>query len=72
MPSFGPVKRADLIFYLHQAGFVGPYPGGKHEYLVKGTLRISVPNPHRGDVSRNLLARILRQADITREQWEKL
>ena len=31
-----------------------------------------LPNPHRGEVSVDLLARILRQAGITREEWEWL
>ena len=28
MPSFGPVKRKDLVRYLKQTGFEGPYSGG--------------------------------------------
>ena len=40
--------------------------------MVRGTARVSVPNPHRGDISVNLLARILRQAGISREEWERL
>lgn len=31
-----------------------------------------IPNPHQGDISRGLLTRILRQAGISREEWEKL
>jgi hypothetical protein len=31
MPSFGPIKRGDLIRYLRKAGFDGPYSGGKHQ-----------------------------------------
>jgi hypothetical protein len=40
--------------------------------MVRGTVRISVPNPHSGDISVNLLARLLRQAGIGREEWERL
>ena len=29
MPKFGPIKRKDLIRYLQQLGFTGPYSGGK-------------------------------------------
>ena len=50
-------------------GFVGPFAGGRHEYLVKGQLRLRVPNPHTGDIGVDLLARVLRQARITREEW---
>lgn len=31
-----------------------------------------LPNPHSGDVGKSLLARILRDALISREEWEKL
>lgn len=36
MPPFGSINRRDLIRYLKDAGFDGPYPGGKHQYMVKG------------------------------------
>jgi predicted RNA binding protein YcfA (HicA-like mRNA interferase family) len=72
MPSFGPVKRKDLIKALRQAGFEGPYAGGKHEFLVKGEIRLILPNPHQSEISKDLLARILRQANISRAEWEKL
>ena len=72
MPPFGPIKRSDLIFYLSRTGFKGPLPGGRHEYMVKGELKIYLPNPRRGDAGKNLLSRILRQAQISREEWEKL
>ncbi len=72
MPPFKPVKRKDLIKALKGAGFEGPFTGGKHEFLVKGELRLALPNPHQGEISKDLLARILRQANLTREEWEKL
>ena len=72
MPPFKPVKRRELIKALKEAGFDGPFTGGRHEFLVKGELRLILPNPHQGDISRDLLARILRQANLTREEWEKL
>ena len=72
MPPFKPVKRKDLIKALREAGFEGPYTGGRHEFLVKEQLRLILPNPHQGEISKDLLARILRQANLTREEWEKL
>jgi predicted RNA binding protein YcfA (HicA-like mRNA interferase family) len=72
MPPFKPVKRKDLIKVLRAAGFEGPYAGGRHEFLVKGQLRLILPNPHQGEISKDLLARILRPANLTREEWEKL
>ena len=72
MPAFGPVSRRDLIRSLHKSGFDGPYSGGKHSFMIKNDLTVTVPNPHRGDIGRELLARILRQAGISREEWERL
>ena len=72
MPRFGPIKRSDLIQALRRAGFTGPRPGGTHEVMSKGELKVSVPNPHRGDIGKNLLAIILREAGISRAQWERL
>jgi hypothetical protein len=41
MPAFGSIKRKDLIRTLKDAGFEGPYLGGKHEFMVKGSLRFA-------------------------------
>ena len=72
MPYFGPIKRKDLVGYLKLLGFSGPYSGGKHQFMLKGNLTLRIPNPHQGDIGRDLLGRILKQAQITREQWERL
>ncbi len=72
MPPFGPVARKELIRHLKQLGFRGPYAGARHQFMVKGDITIRVPNPHQADIGKELLSRILRQAGITREEWEKL
>ena len=72
MPRLGPIKRADLIRYLQILGFEGPYSGGKHQFMFKGMIRLRLPNPHRKDVGRELLTRILQQAGIDKDSWEKL
>ena len=72
MPLFGPIKRKDLVKVLRRAGFDGPFAGGKHEFLIKGELRLVLPNPHQGEISKDLLTRILRQAKLRREEWERL
>lgn len=72
MPKFGAIKRKDLIFYLRQLNFTGPYSGGKHQFMMKESLTLRIPNQHQGDVSKDLLARILRQARIEKDEWEKL
>jgi predicted RNA binding protein YcfA (HicA-like mRNA interferase family) len=70
MPSFGPIKRRALIDTLRQLGFHGPFAGGKHQFMARGSLRVRVPNPHQADIGRALLAKILREADISRDEWE--
>ena len=45
MPHLGPIKRKDLIYYLRQLDFEGPYPGGNHQYMVKVKERLTVNGP---------------------------
>jgi predicted RNA binding protein YcfA (HicA-like mRNA interferase family) len=72
MPSFGPAKREVLIRCLRKHGFEGPYSGGKHPFMVKENLTLTIPNPHQKDIGRELLARILRQAGVSKEEGEDL
>jgi predicted RNA binding protein YcfA (HicA-like mRNA interferase family) len=72
MPPFKPIKRQELIRQLKKLGFSEPMSEGNHQYMVKKQLKVFIPNPHQGDISKNLLARILRQANITRDEWENL
>jgi len=72
MPLFGPIKRKDLIRYLRELGFEGPYIGGKHQYMVKEQIKLMIPNPHQSDISKDLLAKILRQAEVDKGTWENL
>ncbi len=51
-------------------GFDGPYSGGRHLFMVKGGMKIRIPNPHRGDISKDLLVEILRQAGLSNDIWE--
>ncbi|HZR21297.1 MAG TPA: type II toxin-antitoxin system HicA family toxin [Verrucomicrobiae bacterium] len=72
MPHFGPIKRRDLISALRKLGFTGPYSGGKHEFMQKGDLSLTIPNPHKSDIGPHLLSQVLRQAGVKREDWEHL
>jgi predicted RNA binding protein YcfA (HicA-like mRNA interferase family) len=65
-----PVSRKELIRRLGKLGFNGPFIGSGHEYMIRGIVRVKLPNPHHGqDISVDLLARILRDAEISREEW---
>ena len=70
MTRIGPVSRRELIQRLRRLGFEGPFTGGRHEFMTRGRVRLIVPNPHRQEISTDLLAHILRQAGISREEWQ--
>jgi len=72
MPSIGPVKRRDLIACLQALGFEPPVAGGDHQYMRGRGRKVRVPNPHGDDIGTGLLLRVLRQAGVEREEWERL
>lgn len=68
----GPVSWDELCKKLSQLGFEGPFQGGKHPYMIKDDLVLTIPNPHKKDISVDLLKRILKQAGVSREDWERV
>ena len=64
-----PVSWTELVRRLRGLGFEGPYRGGKHPYMIKGNLVLTIPNPHRREIGVALLSRILTRAGVTREEW---
>jgi predicted RNA binding protein YcfA (HicA-like mRNA interferase family) len=70
MPAWGPVSRRQLIAVLRRLGFEGPLSGAKHQFMVRGDRVLTIPNPHRGDIGVELLALVLRQAGISRRDWQ--
>ena len=59
-----------LVQKFRRLGFDGPYSGGRHLFMVKGNLKVRIPNPHKSDISAVLIAEILRQADISNSEWD--
>jgi predicted RNA binding protein YcfA (HicA-like mRNA interferase family) len=66
-----PLPPREIYRKFRALGFEGPFQGGKHYFMRKGQLKVRVPNPHGQDISRGLIREILRQANITAEDWEK-
>lgn len=58
-----------LVQKFRHFGFDGPYAGGRHLFMKKNGFKIIIPNPHEGDISKNLLSEILRQAGISADDW---
>lgn len=69
MPRLSPVSWTVFVRRLKSLGFDGPYQVGKHPYMIKGDLVLTIPNPHGSDIGVDLLTRILRQAGISRTDW---
>ena len=75
MPKLGPIKHKQLIKYLRQLGFEGPYRrGGKHDVMQKGDRTVTIPTKHGSGVINDvgLLKRILKQSGIDIKDWESL
>ena len=69
-----PVSRQELIRRLKILGFEGPFQGSGHAYMVKmlnrGRVYVTIPNLHHGkDFGIGLLAQILKEGEISREDW---
>ena len=66
-----PIKRGELIRRLRRFGWDGPYQKGKHPFMVNQGRRLPIPNPHRGDIDWSLTSRILKEAGISQQEWER-
>lgn len=69
MPKLTPITWRELVRRLRDLGFEGPFAGGKHPYMIRGDVVVTIPNPHRDDIGVALLQRILEQAGIGRNEW---
>ena len=66
------ISRRKLIQKLQKLRFDGPFPGGRHLFMVKDILKVRIPNPHQKDISKSLVMKIIHQAGISVEEWEKI
>ena len=67
-----PIKYRDFVRRFHKLGWEGPYQRGKHPFLVKAERRLTIPNPHEGDIDWSLMKRILKQAGIAPALWGEM
>lgn len=68
-----PVSRRELIRRLRALGETAHSPAAGNESMRHPltSLKVPLPNPHRGDSDWSLTKRILRQAGISRGEWEQ-
>jgi hypothetical protein len=73
MAAWHPIKRRDFIRKLHVLGFDGPYRGTRHEFLVFGHHRQTIPSNSEYSVPQ--LKLLLRQVEfilgrrISADEW---
>ena len=69
----GHLARHELIRRFRALGFTGPISGGRHLFTLKGPLKVRIPNPH-GSVAihASLVHEILRQAQISKDDWDRV
>lgn len=64
-----PVSRRELITRLRGLGFSGPFAGGRHMYMERGSIQVRIPNPHPSDIGLPLLRQILRVGRVSEAEW---
>ena len=67
----GSISRRELIRKLRALGFEGPLSGGRHQFMKRSSLKVRIPNPHQSDISLSLLARILGQAGVGADDFDR-
>lgn len=76
MPVWNPIKRRDFIRKLRCLGFEGPYAGSRHEFMVLGNYRQTIPS--NAEYSVPQLRMLVRQVEVilnrnlSAEEWAKL
>ncbi len=72
MPRLTPIRRSDFISRLRALGWEGPLSGGKHQFMVKGAMKLPIPNPHGAEISIGKLREILNEICVGRDEWINL
>ncbi len=76
MKQWKPCKRNDFIKKLRALGFEGAYSGAKHQFMVFGQNRLTIPS--NSEYSIPQLRMMLREAEeiierkISAEEWNDL
>ena len=76
MAAWRPLKRRDFIRKLRALGFDGPYSGTRHQFMISGQHRQTIPTNSEYSVPQ--LRLLLRQVEsilarrIALEEWNSL
>ena len=72
MSNLFPLPRRILIKKLRKLGFSGPYPAARHEYMKRGDEKIFIPNPHGKDIGLPIIKKIIRQLNLSNQEFLNL
>ena len=71
-----PCKRRDFIRKLRILGFIGPYSGGKHQFMIFGNHRLAIPSNDEYSVPQQKMMikeiQSIIDKDISNQDWEEL
>ena len=76
MPAWRPLKRREFIRKLRALGFDGPYSGTRHQFMISGQHRQTIPTNSEYSVPQIRL--LLRQVEailarpVALEEWNGL
>lgn len=76
MSRWSPCKRLDFLSRLKRLGFVGPFAGGRHQFLTWQHHRLAIPSNEEYSVPQ--LRLMLREVEtvigrtITLKEWNEL
>jgi hypothetical protein len=76
MAGWRPLKRRDFIRKLRSLGFEGPYSGTRHQFMVSGQHRQTIPTNSEYSVAQ--LRVLIRQVEsilarqVSAEEWNSL
>jgi hypothetical protein len=70
MASPGPAEWRDLVRKFRKLGFTGPIFRNGHPYMVKGKLKVKIPNNHHETITGPTVARSVERAGISDDEWE--
>ncbi|HSY20322.1 MAG TPA: hypothetical protein VK815_18405 [Candidatus Acidoferrales bacterium] len=76
MPAWRPLKRREFIRKLRVLGFDGPYSGTRHQFMISGQHRQTIPTNSEYSVPQVRL--LLRQVEsilarpVSLEEWNGL
>ena len=76
MSQFNPCRRKDFIRRLRKIGFEGIYSGGRHQFMLFGQNRLTIPSNSEFSVPQLKMmlneVELIIQRSVSAEEWNNL